>query len=109
MANITGNVAAHITALTATTVQTFVLDTDHDSVTVTVRGTAADVYFTVGTSGGTPTAPTVGGTDCYVAAGVVGGSKTVFAGSGPVYVSVISSGTPGVSVEGGVGALVRET
>jgi hypothetical protein len=107
MATITGSVAAHAT-LTTSTVQTFKLNNARDTVTVTVRGTASDIFFTVGTSGNTPTAPTVGGTDCYVAPGVVGGSKTIAAGSAPVMVSVISSGTPGASVEGGVMSLVRE-
>ena len=111
MANITGNVAAHIAALTANTVQTFVLDTAHQCVTVTVRGTVTaddDVFFTVGTSDNTPTAPTLNGEDCYVVAAVAGASKTVQAGSAPVVVSVISAGTPGISVEGGVATLVRE-
>jgi hypothetical protein len=111
MSAITGNVAAHIAALTASTVQTFVLDTAHGCVTVTVRGTVTaddDVFFTVAEEGGTPAVPTVNGEDCYVVAAVAGASKTVFAGDGPVEVSVISGGTPGISVEGGLPALVRE-
>ena len=110
MANITGTVAASGT-LTANTVQTFVLSEARQSVTVTVAatGTPADVYFTVGTSNTTPTAPTVGGTDCYIVSGVGGASKTIFAGSAPVVVSCISGGTPRVGVEGNVGIFVRET
>ena len=111
MANIVGNVAAHDAALTANTVQTFVLEAAHSCVTVTVRGTvtaADDVFFTVATEGQTPTVPTLNGADCYVVAAVAGASKTVQAGGGPVTVSVISAGTPGISVEGGVATLVRE-
>lgn len=101
MPDITASVAAQAT-LTASTPQKFILKNAFDWVTVTVRGTPADVFFTVGTSGNAPTPPTVTGNDCYVAAGVVGGSKTIFAGNAPVVVDVISSGTPAVSVEGGL-------
>jgi hypothetical protein len=102
------SVAQHGT-LVASTVTTVTVNAAHEAVTVTVRGASpADIFFTVGTSGNTPTAPTSGGNDCYVVPGVNGASKTVLAGSAPVVVSLISTGTPAYSVEGGLATPVRE-
>lgn len=85
--------------LVASTVLTVTLNTARENVRVVNRSGSADIYFTVAGSGQTPTAPTVGGSDCYVAPGAAGASEEVSVGQAPIVVSLISSGTPTFTVE----------
>lgn len=90
------NVAASGT-LTASTVATITLNDAMDSISVMTQA-ATGIYFTVGADGVTPTAPTVGGADCYATPPVAGGVTTVRAPQEPVVVSMISAGAAGYTV-----------
>ena len=86
-------------SLVASTVTTVTLNNARGKIRVVNRSGAADIFFTVAGSGQTPTAPTVGGNDCYVAPGVAGASEVIEAPNAPVVVSLISSGIPTFTVE----------
>lgn len=94
------NFCTHQT-LVASTVDTVDLAGGYGVVLVTNRG-ANDIYCTFGKGGGSASAPTVGGDDCYIVQ--VGTAKPFdFSGDSPSSqineVKLISSGTPAYSVE----------
>lgn len=103
---------AHIhsaTALVANTVTTVTLDEPYEQITVinrcTTTATTNEIWFTVDS-----TTPTVGGDNCYLCAGVPGESVTVPNDTGidqnatgaitGSTINLISSGTPGFTIEG---------
>lgn len=100
MAAYSGNVAVTTTALTANTVDTVILTapTLHGVTVLNSTGTS-DIYFTVCNVGGPDTQPTVAGTDCYHLPAAIGSLDVEIISLDGVVVNLISSGTPGYSVE----------
>ena len=93
------NVAKSVT-LAASTVQSVTLNEARGSIRLEMRSTSpVDTFITVGDNGQTPTPPTVGGDDCYCLPGVAGEQLEIEVGQQPVVVSLISSGTPSITVE----------
>lgn len=92
-----GNVAFS-GVLAPNTVLTVTLNEARGSIRVTIDA-ATGVYFTVADDGVTPTAPTVGGVDCYHVPPVVGATEEVIVGQAPVEVSLISAGAVPFTVE----------
>ena len=98
MALVSGTSAASGT-LTGSTVDTVILTKPCSTVTVVnVTGSAA-IYFTVCTVGGPSAQPTVGGADCKVLPAAIGSVDVKIISGYGVVVNLISSGTPGYTVE----------